>query len=36
VDLVVAGRADAERLRHSRWHVIGRALREGRDLDVAR
>jgi predicted nucleotidyltransferase len=35
VDLVVAGRADAERLAGSRWHVIGYAAREGKVLYVA-
>lgn len=36
VDLVVVGQADAGRLTGSRWHVVGRALREGRDLHVSR
>lgn len=35
VDLVVVGAADAERLAGSRWHVVARALREGRQLHVA-
>ena len=35
VDLVVVGAADAERLAGSRWHVVARALREGRELHVA-
>lgn len=35
VDLVVAGRADAERLSGSRWHVFGDVAREGRVLHVA-
>jgi predicted nucleotidyltransferase len=35
VDLVVVGEADAERLAGSRWHVVARALREGKELDVA-
>lgn len=36
VDLVVVGQADAERLSGSRWHVVARALREGKDLHVSR
>jgi predicted nucleotidyltransferase len=32
VDLVVVGEADAERLAGSRWHVVARALREGKEL----
>ena len=35
VDLVVVGEEDAERLAGSRWHVVARALREGKELDVA-
>ncbi len=35
VDLVVVGAADAERLAGSRWHVVARALREGRELHDA-
>jgi len=35
VDLVVVGEEDAQRLAGSRWHVVARALREGRELDVA-
>ena len=35
VDLVVVGEEDAQRLAGSRWHVVARALREGKDLDVA-
>lgn len=35
VDLVVAGRADAERLSGSRWHVLGDVARDGRVLHVA-
>lgn len=35
VDLVVVGAADAERFAGSRWHVVARALREGRELHVA-
>ena len=35
VDLVVVGAADAERLAGSRWHGVARALREGRELNVA-
>jgi hypothetical protein len=35
VDLVVVGAADAERLAASRWHVVARALREGKELDDA-
>ena len=34
VDLVV-GEQDARDLAGSRWHVVARALREGRELDVA-
>jgi predicted nucleotidyltransferase len=33
--LVVVGEEDAERLAGSRWHVVARALREGKELDVA-
>ena len=36
VDLVVAGRADAERMSQSRWHVFGDVARQGRVLYVAR
>lgn len=35
VDLVVVGAADAQRLAGSRWHVVARALREGRELHVS-
>jgi predicted nucleotidyltransferase len=35
VDLVVVGEADAQRLAGSRWHVVARALREGKELDIA-
>ena len=35
VDLVVVGEEDAVRLAGSRWHVVARALREGKELDVA-
>ena len=35
VDLGVVGEEDAERLAGSRWHVVARALREGKELDVA-
>ncbi len=35
VDLVVVGEEDAERLAGSRWHVVARALCEGKELDVA-
>jgi predicted nucleotidyltransferase len=35
VDLVVVGEEDAERLAGSRWHVVARALREGKVLNVA-
>lgn len=35
VDLVVAGRLDADRLSQSRWHVFGDVAREGRVLYVA-
>ncbi|MCS5694406.1 nucleotidyltransferase domain-containing protein [Cyanobium sp. FGCU-6] len=34
-DVLVVGAADAERLAGSRWHVVARALREGRELHVA-
>ncbi len=34
-DLVVVGEEDAQRLAGSRWHVVARALREGKELDVA-
>jgi len=30
--LVVVGEKDAERLAGSRWHVVARALREGKEL----
>ena len=30
--LVVVGEEDAERLAGSRWHVVARALREGKEL----
>jgi predicted nucleotidyltransferase len=33
--LVVVGEKDAEHLGGSRWHVVARALREGKELDVA-
>ncbi|WP_411875407.1 nucleotidyltransferase domain-containing protein [Vulcanococcus limneticus] len=33
--LVVVGEEDAERLAGSRWHVVARALREGKELVVA-
>lgn len=36
VDLVVVGQEDARQLAGSRWHVVARALREGRDLHGAR
>jgi len=36
VDLVVAGSADAERLRGFRWHLFGDVAREGRVLYFAR
>lgn len=36
VDLVVVGHEDAQRLSGSRWHVVARALREGKELHVAR
>jgi predicted nucleotidyltransferase len=36
LDLVVVGHADAERLSGSRWHVVARALREGKDLHDSR
>jgi len=32
VDLVVVGEEDAQRLASSRWHVVARALREGKEL----
>jgi predicted nucleotidyltransferase len=32
VDLVVVGLEDARTLADSRWHVVARALREGREL----
>jgi predicted nucleotidyltransferase len=35
VDLVVVGVEDAEHLTGSRWHVVARVLREGKELDVA-
>lgn len=35
VDLVVAGRADAERLSGSHWHVFGDVAEHGRVLSVA-
>jgi DNA-binding transcriptional LysR family regulator len=35
VDLVVVGEGDVQRLAGSRWHVVARALREGKDPDVA-
>jgi predicted nucleotidyltransferase len=35
VDLVIQGRADAERLSQSRWHVMGDVAREGRVLLAA-
>ena len=35
VDLVVVGEEDAQRLAGSRWHVVARALREGKELDVS-
>ena len=35
VDLVVVGQEDAQRLSGSRWHVVARALREGKELHVA-
>ncbi len=35
VDLVVVGHEDAQRLSGSRWHVVARALREGKELHVA-
>jgi len=35
VDLVVVGEEDAVRLAGSRWHVVARPLREGKELDVA-
>jgi predicted nucleotidyltransferase len=35
VDLVVVGEEDARRLAGSRWHVVARALREGKELHVA-
>jgi predicted nucleotidyltransferase len=33
--LVVVREEDVERLAGSRWHVVARALREGKELDVA-
>ena len=35
VDLVVMGQEDAQRLSSSRWHLVARALREGRELHFA-
>lgn len=35
VDLVVVGRADAEHLSGSRWHVLGDVARQGRVLYAA-
>lgn len=35
VDLVVVGHEDAQQLSGSRWHVVARALREGKELHVA-
>ncbi len=35
VDLVVVGHADAKYLSGSRWHVVARALREGKELYVS-
>lgn len=35
VDLVMVGTADAERLAGSRWHVVARALRKGRELPIS-
>ncbi len=35
VDLVVVGQEDARQLAGSRWHVVARALREGKELAVA-
>lgn len=35
VDLVVVGEDGAQRLAGSRWHVVARALREGKELDVS-
>ena len=35
VDLVVVGQEDARQLAGSRWHVVARALREGRELHGA-
>lgn len=35
VDLVVVGEEEAAHLAGSRWHVVARALREGKELDVA-
>jgi hypothetical protein len=35
VDLVVVGQDDARKLAGSRWHVVARALREGRELHDA-
>jgi len=34
VDLVVVGEEDARRLAGSRWHVVARALREGKELHL--
>ena len=34
VDLVVVGEEDAQRLAGSRWHVVARALREGKELHL--
>jgi len=33
VDLVVVGEEDAQRLAGSRWHVVARGLREGKELE---
>ena len=35
IDLVVVGEEDARGLAGSRWHVVARALREGKELHVA-
>ena len=35
VDLVVVGYEDAQRLSGSRWPVVARAVREGKELHVA-
>ena len=35
LDLVVVGAADAKRLAGSSWHVVARALREGKELHLA-